>query len=120
VTAMDEEREIKEFIQAGLRGVGLDEARKLSLRHTLAAELRREKKAWTGRAANKIHDFWETTYEISLVPVAAAVVVLGVFCGSLVYPPSIKTEPYPAPRYFTRQVRSGADGAPQVIYIPVE
>lgn len=119
--SVDDERKVKAFIQTGLSGVRLDEAQKLSLQTILAAELRRGQKTRPENLADKLRGFWETTYEISLAPaVAAVVVVAAVFCGSLLFPVFVRPEPGAAPRYFTRQVSVGADGAAQITYIPVD
>lgn len=118
---MQNDREIGDFLRSGLSGVSLDERQKRTLSNTLAAEMRRGKRAWLLAAADKLRTFWETTYEISLAPAVAAVIVAAVVAGgSLFYPYLRRTEPAAALSYFAQHLSVGADGAVQILYVPVD
>jgi hypothetical protein len=118
---MQNDREIGDFLRDGLSGVGLNERQKHALSNTLAAEMRRGKRSWLLAAADKLRTFWETTYEISLAPAVAVVVVAAAVAGgSLFYPCLRRTEPAAAPRYFAQHLSVGADGGAQIVYIPVD
>ncbi|MBU7007967.1 hypothetical protein [Phosphitispora fastidiosa] len=119
---IDSDNAIRRYLMEGMQDVNLPEARKLILQQEVYTETTRCRDGIVRRARQQVHDFMETTFEISLTPLVTAlgVLVVGVTTlsyGYLVLPSETKLRD---PVGYIQQTSVKPDGSAHILFLPVD
>lgn len=115
------DRELKDFMHRGLQGAGLSAQQKQDLQQVMGRELGPDRDRWWNRLGTRISRFMETTYEISLAPVAVAAGILVMVTAAGIFSLESGFEPgqLSGQVMYMQQTITGADGSIQIVYVPV-
>ena len=113
---------LKERFKKELHEAKFSKQAKQKLKRTLVEAAEHKQKKWHWRFLDKAKEFLETTFEISLVPVAAAMglIIIAVnlsFVGLL--PEDDFKEGTEHNIYYVQQISTNTDGTMRIVYEPI-
>lgn len=119
---IDPDNEIRRYVKEGMQDVNLPEARKRILQQEVFTETAGCRDGIARRVLRRVHDFMETTFEISLAPVVTALGVLVVGAatlsyGYLVVPSETNIR---NPVGYIQQTSVNPNGSTHIIFLPVD
>ena len=116
------DNEIRSFLREGIQGAIMSEARKRILQREVYTETAGCRDGIVRRAWQQVHDFMETTFEISLAPVVTALGVLVVGVTTLSY--GYLVLPFETnlrnPVGYIQQTSVKPDGSTHILFLPVD
>jgi hypothetical protein len=114
------DEELKEFLKKTFAGVQLSHLQQRKLQKLMTQELAGEEQNWWKRRAAKINEFLETTYEISLLPVAAGISIIVVMLSASFFgfPPTDTKQPSSQSIYYMQHAAISPDGSMRIVYVP--
>lgn len=119
------DEELKDYLQDSLRDIKLTWTTRQRLQRLMLAEMERKRLPWWQRLLCRVNDFMDITFEISLLPVTAALCIAVMVVGTAVlelngYSFSYLQLAGKEQLVYIQQVTTGPDGTMQIVYIPSE
>lgn len=111
------DRQVKECLQDELAEITLSAQSKDSMMKAMVLQLSAERSTGWQLLSGRIREFLESTYEVSLAPVAAFLSLLVIVGGVTVYSTQVQPQPIEKPTMvYMRQVGDSVE----IMYLPAE
>lgn len=111
---------IKQSLREEARDIKLSTMQKQNLKQAMINEFNNYNKKWWQRLVTKIVDFWNVTYEINMIPVAAAVATIVIAFGAFTLGNPSGDILAPNKVVYMQQTAVNPDGVLKIVYVPVE